>query len=404
MFDLLIRNAELIDPASGMHGKHDVAITDGRIVRLGGDLSGTDACRILDAAGKLLVPGLIDLHAHVYWGMAAQWISDLNAPPDLIGVRSGVTTLLDAGSAGCRDWAGFERHIAQPAITRVLALLSICQSNALPNLVTSGEKLIHLENTIRTVQQNRHRIVGIKLALSGPIIDLLGMDAVRLAVKAARETGTLLMVHVGDLRDPPSARAADLTRELLPLLSPGDIVTHACTARTGGLLDAQRRVLPELRDAVQRGVILDSSQGRTNFGYEVTRRLADQGVVPDVISSDLTGGGRTWIVYSLLECMNKFLALGFGLDAVIRMSTQAPAQALGMSDRLGAIDVGREADLSMLELVPGRWEFQDSFGQSLPCERALVPAATVKAGELIMPDWGPHPWGWEPAPGPSGRA
>jgi dihydroorotase len=169
-------------------------------------------------------------------------------------------------------------------------------------------------------------------------------------------------------------------------------------------LDTSGRIFPELHRAIERGVILDSSQGRTNFSFDVTRRLAEQGVMPHVISSDLTGGGRTWIVYSLIECMNKFLALGYPLDQVIRMTTLAPAQALGMTDALGAICVGREADLTLLELAPGRWRFQDSFGRWLDCEQALIPTATVRAGELIMPDWGPHPWGWEPAPGPLARA
>ena len=184
---------------------------------------------------------------------------------------------------------------------------------------------------------------------------------------------------------------------MLGVLAPGDILTHMCTARQGSVLDAEGRAIPELLEAKSRGVVLDSAQGRTNFSFRSARMLMDQGILPDTISSDITGGGRTWIVYSLTECMSKFLALGLSIPQVVRMATASPAAALGMSRQLGSLAVGREADLSILQVVHGQWEFQDSFGDTLPGEQALAPVATVRAGSLVMPDWGPHPWGWLPA-------
>ena len=395
--DLLIQNGEVIDPASGLRGRMDVAIQDGQIVSIASQTDAPAARRVLDVAGKLVVPGLIDMHAHVYWGISTEQVSDLNAPPDRIGVQSGITTVVDAGGAGFHDWGGFARYIVPSARTRILALLNIYRATALQYLATRGRPLIDVDSTVRTIEGNRSLIQGIKLLLNGPPIDTLGMEAVRLAVRAARQAGTRLMVHIGDLHNPPSPRAAGLTREMLGALAPGDILTHLCTARPGGILDEGGRVVRELLEARERGVVLDSAQGRTNFSFDVARRLMDQGVVPDVISSDLTLGGRTWIVYSLTECMSKFLALGLGIEEVIRMTTCNPARVLGMSDTLGRIEVGREADLSILQQVDGDWEFMDSLGQKLHGKTALVPVATIRSGEVIMPEWGPHPWGWLPA-------
>lgn len=402
MYDLLIKNGHVIDPAKGLNGPLDVAIQDGRIARLAAGIDPLQARRVVDVTGKLVTPGLIDLHAHVYWGVTSEQVNDLNTPPDSVGVLAGVTTVVDAGSAGFHDLGGFVRYLVPSASTRVLAFLNICRMSVLSALVTEGDRLIDVEATVRAVEANRRLIRGIKLPLSGQIIDSLGMEAVRRSVRAARETGTHLMVHVGDLRSPASPRAASLTREMLDLLAPGDILTHVCTARAGGVLDEEGHVLPELLEARKRGVVLDSAQGRTNFCFRSASRLMDQGIIPDVISSDLTSGGRARIVYSLTECMSKFLALGLSITQVVRMASANAAAALGMSDELGSLAPGREADLTILEAVVGEWEYVDSVGDILAGDKALVPVAAVRSGRVIMPDWGPHPWGWLPAPGPRG--
>jgi len=397
VYDLLIKNGQVMDPASDLVGKLDIAISNARIVRIAQGIEEGEARRVLDAAGKLVVPGLIDLHAHVNFGVATQDVNENNAPPDLVGVQSGVTTLVDGGSTGSHSFGGFVRYVVPASRTRLLAFLNLCRTGWLAQPAMSTRASVDLEATIHTIQAHKPLIPGVKLSLWGPVLDVFGMEAVRLAVRAARETGTRLMVHIGDLGDQPHPQVAMFTRQMLGMLAPGDIVTHVCTARPGGVLDGNRRVIPELLDARNRGVVLDSAQGRTNFSFDTTRRLVDQGIVPDVISSDITLGGRTWIVYSLTECMSKFLSLGFGLEEVIRMTTSNTARALGMSDTLGAIAVGREADLSIIEVVEGEWELSDSFGQRLRGEKALVPVATIRAGGIIMPDWGPHPWGWLPS-------
>jgi dihydroorotase len=398
MYDVLIKNGEVIDPASGLKGKLDIAISDAQIARIAQGIEVGKARRVLDVAGKLVVPGLIDLHAHIYWGTTTEGVSDSNAPPDLVGVQSGVTTLVDGGSAGSFNFGGFARYIVPKARTRLFAFLNIYRTGLFLGPPRDDRNSIDLEETIRTVESNKPLIQGIKLLLTNPALDVLRLELVRLATQAARETGTRLMVHIGDLSASPSPRAAGFTREVLGMLAPGDIVTHVCTARPGCVLDDEGQVMPELVDARERGVILDSAHGRTNFSFNTARRLIDQGIVPDTISSDVTLGGRTRVVYSLTECLGEFLALGLSIEEVIRMTTSNPAQALDMTGKLGAIAVGREADLSILEVAEGEWEFADSFGQTLRGEKAIVPVTTVRAGEVIMPEWGPHPWGWLPIP------
>lgn len=396
MYDLVIRGGRLIDPASGLDGCFDIAVVGERIARIDRSIHADEVGRLIDITGKLVLPGLVDLHAHVYWGVSTDGVSSIHAPADLVGVRSGVTTLVDAGSAGFHNLGGFVRYVVPSARTRLFAFLNVCRDGLFANTKARPGECIDLASTIRVIEAHRTLVQGVKLILTGAILDELGLEAVRLASRAARESGTRLMVHIGDLRAKPNPTAAQVTREMLRMLAPGDIVTHACTAHSGGLLDVHGQVIPEAVDAKSRGVILDSAHGRTNLSFAVARRLIDQGLVPDVISSDMTLGGRLRIVHSLLECASKFMALGLGIGQVISMVTANPARALGLSETLGAIAPGREADLTILDVVEGDWEFADSFGATLRAEKALVPVATVRAGEVITPDWGPHPRGWLP--------
>jgi dihydroorotase len=158
---------------------------------------------------------------------------------------------------------------------------------------------------------------------------------------------------------------------------------------------AGNTVVPELEEARARGVVIDSALGRGNFGYEVARRQADLGVHPDTTSSDVTAGGRQLGV-GLLDSMAKFMSLGYSLADVVRMTTVSAARAIGMADQVGAIAVGREADISIFDVVEGRWKFTDTVNQVFTGRQVLVPVQTIRQGELFSPDWGPYPWGWFP--------
>ena len=227
-----------------------------------------------------------------------------------------------------------------------------------------------------------------------PALEILGMEMPRLAKRAARESHLPLMVHIGDTEkryDP------NVIRELLPLLEPGDIVTHLFTANPGGVIDADGKLVPEAKELAGRGVWLDTAHGRLNFGFDIARKVLDQGLLPHCISTDLTVPGRRNTVHSLVEMMTRFLGLGFTLEQVITMCTANPARALGEAERLGSLALGHQADITVLDVRDGDWTVFDTLGASLRVDRCVVPVLTVKRGKLFEPEWGPHPWGWEPA-------
>ena len=366
-----------------------MAVTDGAISQIAPRISRNEASRVVDVSGKLVVPGLIDLHCHVYEGVNQNGVN-----PDLAGVRSGVTTLLDAGSAGCYSFGGFPRYIVPQAKTRIFCMVHIARTglNYQPEL--SGPQDIDMDETVRVVNANRTLVQGVKVRAVGPAVSTMGIAMVRLAKRAANEAGVRLMVHIGD-RD-AAEKGPTLTRELLPLLEPGDILTHLFTGSPGRVLDERGRVIPEIMEAQERGVFLDTAHGRFNFSFDVARRALDQGVRPQSISTDLTVPGRRDTVHSMTEMLSRFLALGFSLEEVIRMSTANPAMALGMEDTLGSLVVGREADITVLEESTGDWLFHDTASESLSGAKALTPVVTVRGGEVFAPDWGPRPWGWLP--------
>src|SRR5262249_40245400 len=226
----------------------------------------------------------------------------------------------------------------------VIPFLHICQTGLATNPDIIAESSIDLDDTLRVASEHRGLIRGIKARMVAPALEILGMEMPKLARRAARESGLKLMVHIGD-----TAKRYDPTviRKLLPLLDQGDILTHYFTANPGGVLDANGKLVPEAREAADRGVWLDTAHGRMNFSFEVGRRCIDQGLLPHCISTDLTVPGRIMTVHSMAEMMTRFLGLGFTLAQVVTMCTANPAKAIGASHRLGSLAVGRQADVSV---------------------------------------------------------
>jgi dihydroorotase len=388
MYDLLLKGGNVIDPSQDLRGALDVAVEDGKIARVGANIPVAEARRVVDVPGKTVTPGLIDLHTHVFDGVAANGVH-----PDIAGVHAGVTTVVDAGSSGCATFGAFPRHILPKCETEVIPLLHICQTGLATNPDIIAESSIDLESTLRVAREHRGLIKGIKARMVSPALEIFGMEMPRLAKRAARESGVPLMVHIGDTTkryDP------NVIRELLPLLEPGDIVTHLFTANPGGVLDTNGKLVPEAKELAARGVWLDTAHGRMNFGFNVGRRVLDQGLTPHCISTDLTIPGRANTVHSMVEIMARFLGMGFTLEQVIAMSTVNPARAIGEANRLGSLAVGRQADISVLEVRDGRWVVYDTLRDSMKIDKTVVPVLTVKRGRVFEPEWGPHPWGWEP--------
>ena len=388
MYDLVLKGGTVVDPSAGLDGVRDIAVENGVIARIAGDIPSTEATRVIEAAGKIVTPGLIDLHAHVFEGFNRTGVH-----PDLGGVHAGVTTIVDAGSSGSATFTGFPRHIIPRCHTEIIPFLHICQTGLATNPDIITERSINLDDTLKVADQHKGLICGIKARMVSPALEIMGMEMPRLAKRAARESGIKLMVHIGDTEkryDPT------VIRSLLPLLDAGDILTHYFTANPGGVLDANGKLVPEAREAADRGVWFDTAHGRMNFSFDVGRRIIEQGLLPHCISTDLTVPGRIHTVHSMTEIMTRFLGLGFTLPQVVTMSTANPAKAIGAGHRLGTLAVGRQADISVLERREGEWVVYDVLGASLRVTQAMIPFVTVKRGQVFTPDWGPRPWGWEP--------
>lgn len=401
-YDLVLKGGHVLDPATGRDGVADIAVADGRIAAISQDIPESEAATVLQVggAGRYVVPGLIDLHTHVAYGATTKGVGLGSCDPDVAGVQSGVTTVVDCGSVGVANVGVFPAHILPKAKTRVICYLNVgSYAHTMPGRpdVNSLEEMD--DSAIAScVESNPGLLDGIKLRLVGPIVAELGEDVVRRALAIAHRHDLPLMVHIGDGAASGRAnadRVADTTRFLLRNFDEGDILTHLCTPHIGGVVDSARKPVPELREARANGVVLDSALGMGNFGYEVAREQAQLGVSPDTISSDLTAGGQSF--HSLVECMAKFMAIGYSFKDVIAMTTLNSAKALGLSESLGSLQVGREADISVLDVVQGDFKFLDTLKTEFPGGYGIVPVQTVRSGELVAPRWGTHPWGWLPA-------
>jgi dihydroorotase len=410
-YQLILKNCHVLDPGQGIDRQADIAISDGRIAAIGDSIAEAGAAAVLDMSGegRYVVPGLIDLHAHVARGGTTAGVGMGCCDADEIGIRSGVTTVLDAGSVGIANAGVFPAYIVPGAKTRVLFYLNVgtfAHSTKNPADVNSLDE-IDAEGIASCIASNPGVVSGMKLRLVGPFVAKAGEQVIDAAREAARRAALPLMVHIGDFfaaQDPDlDKRMLAVTEYLLGQLDAGDILTHLCTPSVGGVGRSGRQLDPLLKAARDRGVILDSALGMGNFGYQVAREQYDRGLVPDTISSDLTLGGQTF--HSLMECMAKFMAIGYSLADVVRMTTVNAAAAAGLADTAGALAVGRPADITILDVTQGAFRFTDTRKEAFSGRYGISPVHTVRAGELVAPRWGTHPWGWLPeAAGASGAA
>lgn len=375
MYDLLIKGGRVVDPAQSIDDKLDIAISGDRIATVAKDIPSPESQRVVDAGGKIVTPGLIDVHCHVYDGGVKESVE-----PDAAGVRQGVTTVVDAGSAGQAIFGGFPKYVIPASRTTVFCFLHLGSQglSVMPELRDWEE--IDLDATAATIESHRELIKGVKLRLVGNIVAQAGVEVVKMAKETAKKFGLPIMVHIGDRNKQVSPT---LTREFLPLMEPGDILSHVFTANLGSVLRPDGTVLPELREAMERGVVLDIANGRFNLSFEVARKGMSQGILPTTLSTDVTVPSIAGPVYGLTVTMSKFMALGLDLRQVIEMTTINPARVLGIEDRKGSLRPGMDADVSVLELLSGTWKLLDSEQQALAARKLLAPDMTVKSGQLI---------------------
>jgi dihydroorotase len=374
-YDLLVKGGRVVDPSQSLSAARDVAVAGGKVARIAGNIPESSARTVLDARGKFVTPGWIDVHTHVYDGVAP-----LGIPADATHIARGATTVVDAGSAGANTFPGLRRYVMNVADTRVYALLNISvigQSSFTPD-VPFGELMdIRYANpkvAIRTIEANRDRIVGVKVRLSRNICADHDQEALRLAREAADAVNLPLMIHIGDTRSE--------LRHLLAPLKKGDMVTHSFHGRPNGILDAGGRVLAEVRAAVARGVNLDVGHGAGSFSFDVAERAMKQEVLPGTISSDVHQYNVNGPVFDLATTLSKYLHLGLTLEQVIERVTVNPARLFRFPHQPGSLRVGAEADIAVFAIAEGDFVFRDAMRAERIGHRRLIPAATVKAGRV----------------------
>lgn len=365
--DTVVRGGRVLDPAQGLDAVMDVGIAAGRIAEIGPSLPTEGVGRVIDAGGKLVTPGLIDVHVHVYPG-----VNTLGIDPDLVGIARGVTAVVDAGSAGATTFPAFRDHVARTARTRVYAALNMSRIG-----MTTSNELAHMEDVdvdaaVRTLEANPDVAVGIKVRMLAGIEGGRDLEVMRRTREAADAAGVPVTLHIGGQTSP-------LPR-VLEYLRPGDVLTHAFR-RQGSILDGNGRVYPEVREAMANGVFLDIGHGRGNLDFDVAERILDQGVEPQVISSDVHDGNVTGPVFDLPTNISKFVALGMPLAQAVEASTATPARIFDYGPELGSLEVGRTADVAVFEVLEGDYTFMDATGNTRPGSMRLTPWVTLRGGE-----------------------
>ena len=368
-YDLLVKGGRVIDPSQGLSAERDIAISGHNIAHVASAIPESEARQVLNASGKIVTPGLIDIHVHVYDGVAP-----LGIPADPTCVAKGVTTVVDAGSAG------FRKYVINVVDTRVYALLniSVVGQSTLSTDNPYGELLdLRYANpklAIRTIENNRDVILGVKIRLTRNIAGDHDLAALKLAREAADAVQLPLMVHIGGSYSP--------LKDILALLKKGDVITHSFRGGDGGILDDNGRILPEVRSAVARGVRLDIGHGAGSFSFDTAEKALRQDLLPGTISSDVHQFNINGPVFDLATTLSKFLHLGLTLEQVIERSATNPAHTFGFPKGLGTLREGAEADVAVFTLAEGDFEFVDALQQRRIGHRKLLPVATVKAGKI----------------------
>jgi len=377
--DLVVAGGHVLCPATGIDAAADVAIDDGRIAAIGEGLAGRER---IDAAGLLVVPGLIDLHVHVYEG-----VSHYGVDADRYLLRRGTTTGVDVGSAGAQTFPGLRRMVIDAAQTRIYAYLHIAVEGMISVLVGELEDIrwASVEQCVRVARANPDVIAGVKLRAGHQMVGDDPRPAIALAFEAAEELGLPLMVHVIDMKIP--------LPELLARMRPNDVVTHCFHGNEGGLLDDDGRVWPEAFAARERGVLFDVGHGVGSFTWRVARAALAQGFPPDTISSDIHAYNCAGPVHDLPRTLSKLLHLGMPLSDVVAAATVRPAVHLAhvAPAGLGTLAAGAPGDVTLLERERGRFALTDGEHRlsehvtEFATER-LIARSVVRAGAVVACD------------------
>ncbi len=378
-FDLVIKNCDVLDPSQSLRGKRDIGIRYGVIEALEADIPPARAERVLDAGGKLTTPGLIDLHSHVF-----PYGSAIGIPADELVAHQSTTTCVSAGDAGANNFAAFRRHIVAQTRTRLYAFIHIANTGLTPFPVAELYNIdfAQVDACARAIGENADIALGAKVRMSENVIAKHGTEPLKRAIMACEKSGTngKIMCHIGGVE------TRKLMSDILDLLRPGDVLTHCYSgfpniAGEFTNIVQDGKLLPAALEAKRRGVIFDIGHGGGSFDYTVAESAMQQGAMPDTISSDIHvfSGNSPGMPY-LTWVMSKFLGLGFSLDQVIAMATINPAKVINRMPKLGTLQVGAPADVTIMELVEGPVSFVDTRNNKRDGKAYLKPVQTVTAG------------------------
>jgi len=378
-FDLVIKGGEVFDPTQNLRAKRDIGMRFGRIEALEADIPVARALRALDASGKLVLPGLVDLHSHVY-----PYGSALGIPADELVPYQGTTTMVSAGDAGANNFAAFRRYVQAQTRTRLYAFVHIANIGLAgfpePELFHLG--FAHPEECGRTVAENADIAIGVKVRMSENVINQAGLEPLKRAIRATEIAGggARVMCHIGGVATP------ELMREILNTLRKDDILTHCFSGAPNNAgrftnIVQDGKVLPEAHAAKKRGVIFDVGHGGGSFDFTVAEAAMREGLLPDTISSDIhVASGNTPGMPYLTWVMSKFLALGLPLDQVLRMASSVPGAIINRLPKLGTLQVGAPADATLVEMVNGAVEFVDTRNNKRSGNAYIRPVQSVLAG------------------------
>jgi dihydroorotase len=404
-FDVLLKGGRVICPASGIDGVMDIAIKDRTIAAIQPSILPTSAKEVVDVAGQIVLPGLIDTHGHVYQYVTGRF----GMNPDMVGVQSGVTTLVDQGGPSCMTLPGFRHFIAETAQSRVLAFLSAylvggLEGHYYPNLYSPD--CVDIDATVTAANANRDLVRGIKAHAEIGGFARWGIRVIEMAAEIGRQTDLPVYVHFGQLWGLPESGTNGedvdtILERVIPLLRKGDILAHPFTRHPGGFVNRQGEVHPVIQAALAQGMRVDVGHG-SHFSYRLARKALDAGIMPTTLGADIHGynthvpapagtpaehaddenhpfAGQAR--FSLVQAMSSMMALGLTLEQVVPMVTSNSAEMLGLSDRIGALRPGMEADVTVLSEQHGRFILRDNEHNEVIAERLLQPAFCLKAGK-----------------------
>ena len=378
--NFILKGGHLIDSASGLDGQQDIHVRDGLVTDIGMNLT-AEGATVVNVKDCIVTPGLIDVHLHLMNGLGA-----FGVDPDIFGVGSGVTTVVDAGSAGHSLLTVFRNYITRNANTRVLNYVNLSTLGGVTGpgySILADPRLIDEDKIEKAVEANRDIIVGIKIMATGGALGAEGLKPLARARRLGDNLKIPLLVHIGEswTKDTAPVHVGDV----LKYLRAGDIVTHMFTAHPGGLLDPNGKLWPQVREAKENGVLMDVGHGLHNLNFDVARKVLDQELFPDGVSTDGHRGNRAGPVYDLPTTMAKLMALGFSLNQVVEMATVNAARLLGRSHEMGFLRVGRPAEISVLRLEEREWKVVDSQKGTIQARQALVPVCAIRNETIYEP-------------------